>query len=71
MRNPTTEIRQEAKKAEANDETWSLQHTSDTHDYPKESLISNHLFSRSVRPRYDERTQEIEELRSTTDLGKG
>ena len=35
---------------------------------PKESLIPSHLFLRNVRPKYHERVQEVEELRSTTDL---
>ena len=35
---------------------------------PSKSLIPSHLFSSSVRPRYDEGVQEVEELRSTTDL---
>ena len=57
-----------AKKAKASYETWDRQHTSDSHDSLKESLIPNHLLSGRVRPRYDERAQKVEELRSTTDV---
>ena len=42
--------------------------TSNSYDSPKESLIPSHIFSRSVRPSYEEGVQEVEELKSTTDL---
>ena len=48
--------------------TWDLQHTLNSHDFPKKYLIPSNLLSRSVWPRHDKRVQEIEELRSTTDL---
>ena len=67
-RDPTTDTHQEVEATKSNDETWSLQHTSDSNDSPKESLIPSHLLSRSVRSRYDEEGSEVEELKSTTDL---
>ena len=68
IKDPITKTCQEAEKAEANDDTWDVQHTLDTHNSPEESLIPGHLLLRSVWPRYDEGAQEAKKLRSTIDL---